>query len=65
MNLHKFCNLIFQRVTIKELVAQELAEAERALLNAQTGQEYAAAIMSYNQARIRRLRGYLKEGNSD
>ena len=52
---------IFRRLTPVELAAKELAEAERALLEAQTGREYADAIVTYNEKRIARLRGVLKK----
>lgn len=52
---------LFRRLTPVELAAKELAEAERALLEAQTGREYADAIVTYNERRIVRLRGLLRK----
>ena len=52
---------IFRRLTPLELAAKELAEAERSLLEAQTGREYADAIVEYNTKRIARLRKFLKQ----
>ena len=49
----------FRSMTPLELASRELAEAEVALLHAQTGREYATAICSYNEARIRRLKDFL------
>jgi hypothetical protein len=49
----------FRRITPAEVAARELAEAELSMLQAQTAREYAESVMSYNQARITRLRKYL------
>ena len=48
-----------------ELAARELAQARRALLEAQTGEEYARSQVTYNQARIARLRAYLADQADD
>ena len=50
---------VFRRITPAEVAARELAEAELSMLQAQTAREYAESVMSYNQARITRLRKYL------
>lgn len=50
----------------EELAARELNDAKRALLSAQTAQEYARSQVSYNKERIARLQSYLAdqgEGN--
>ena len=49
----------------EELAARELAQARRALLEAQTGEEYARSQVTYNQARIARLRAYLADQVDD
>ena len=49
----------------EELAARELAQARRALLEAQTGEEYARSQVIYNQARIARLRAYLANQADD
>lgn len=47
-----------------ELIAQrELEDAKRELLQAQAGQEYAAAMVQYHEARITRLRSMLTEAH--
>ncbi len=47
-----------------ELIAQrELEDAKRELLQAQAGQEYAAAMVQYHEARITRLRSMFTEAN--
>ena len=43
--------------TPAELVAEELVQAQRSKLRHQTAQEYHAAIVAYNVARIKRLEG--------
>ena len=45
----------------EELASRELAQARRALLEAQTGEEYARSQVIYNQQRIARLRAYLAD----
>ena len=53
------CRQLFRRITPAEVAAKELAEAELAMLEAQTGREYAESVISYNDARIKRLRKFL------
>jgi hypothetical protein len=50
---------LFRTPTPKELAARELAEAERAILEALTAREWADAIVQYQTARIKRLREML------
>ena len=45
----------------EELAARELNEARKALLAAQTGEEYARSQVEYNRARIARLEAYLRD----
>ena len=56
---------LFRRLTGQlsdlELAARELDEAKKSLLDASTQTEFYAAIIQYNQARIRRLTRYLAE----
>lgn len=56
---------IFRTPTPLELAAKELAEAERALLQAETAREYATAMVEYNDERIQRLRRYIKTSQDD
>lgn len=65
MNFQKLWDSIFRRPTLAELAAQELAEAQVKLLEAHTGQEFAASIISYNQTRIKRLKEFLVSQASD
>lgn len=55
-----------RRLTPLEMASRELAEAELQKLSAQTAQEYAASVVSYNTTRIGRLRAFIasqtKEG---
>lgn len=47
-----------------QLALQELEEAERSLLIAQSGQEYAASMVAYHSARIVRLEQYIRAHKS-
>lgn len=51
---------IFRKLTPLEIAAHEMMDAELARLQAQSGQEFAAAMTAYNEARVKRLREYLK-----
>lgn len=42
-----------------KVAVRELETAQRALLEAQTGREYAEAMCQYNTSRVRRLRAYI------
>jgi hypothetical protein len=50
---------MLKTVTPAQAVAHELIHAEHALLQAETGVEYAQALVSYNKNRIKRLKAYL------
>lgn len=50
---------IFGRITPMQTAANELAEAELALLRAESGVEYAAAQVTYNKQRVKRLRTFI------
>lgn len=52
---------IFRTPSALEIAARELAQAERALLEAETAREYATAMVDYNNERIHRLRRFIKE----
>lgn len=47
--------------TPEELAARELDNARRALLEAQTAEEYARSQVIYNKQRIARLRSWLAD----
>ena len=51
--------LMLKTVTPAQAVAHELIHAEHALLQAETGVEYAQALVTYNKNRIKRLKAYL------
>jgi hypothetical protein len=52
--------LMLKTVTPAQAVAHELLHAEHALLQAETGVEYAQALVTYNKNRIKRLKAYLE-----
>jgi hypothetical protein len=51
---------LFRKPTAAEKAAQLLADAELARIDYQNTAEWAAAMVSYEDQKIRRLRGYLK-----
>jgi hypothetical protein len=54
-----FLKELMKRTTPQEAVSFELAEAEHALLRAETGVEYAQALVTYNKQRVKRLKAYM------
>ena len=51
--------VMLKSVTPSQAIVWELAEAEMALLKAETGVEYAQALVTYNKNRVKRLKAYL------
>jgi hypothetical protein len=51
--------LMVKTVTPAQAIAWELAEAEMALLKAETGVEYAQSEVAFNKNRIKRLKAYM------
>lgn len=60
MILHR----LFRRPTPLELATQELIEAEREKLSAQSAREYAEAMALYHTARIERLLAYINSATA-
>lgn len=54
-----------RRLTPLEMATRELAEAELSKLTAQTAQEYAASVVSYNTTRIGRLKAFITSQAKD
>ena len=50
----------FRTPSPEELIARELDQARRGLLEAQTGRDYANAMVIYHETRIDRLRTQLE-----
>jgi predicted nucleic acid-binding protein len=50
---------MLKTVTPAQAVTHELLIAEHDLLRAETGVEYASALVTYNKNRVKRLRAYL------
>lgn len=50
----------FRSPSPEELIARELDQARRGLLEAQTGRDYANAMVLYHETRIDRLRTQLE-----
>ncbi len=51
--------LMLKTVTPAQAVAHELQHAEHELLLAESGVEYASALVTYNKNRVKRLKAYL------
>lgn len=58
--IHKLLSC-FTTPTAAQNAAIELANAERDLLESQTGREFADAMVKYNEARIARLKRYTQD----
>ena len=56
---------LFKRQTSLQIMANELSEAEMSLLRAETGVEYAMSMVSYNKARVKRLKAYITDQNKE
>lgn len=50
----------FRKPSAEVLAIQELEEAKRELLMAQTGLNYAMAMVAYNEQRVARLTAYVQ-----
>lgn len=61
MNFINWIKGVFAKPTPLELAAQELIDAERSKLLAETGLDYAKAQVAYNTARILRLRAFINQ----
>lgn len=51
--------MMFKSVSQTQAIMSEMRDAEHALLRAETGVEYASALVTYNKNRIKRLKAYL------
>ena len=59
MNLYTELKETFKMPTPIEVAAKQLATAELELLKAETGVEYASALVTFNKTQIKRLRAYI------
>ena len=57
-NIWAEVRLLMKSVTPAQAVSSELFEAEHQLLRAESGVEYAQALVTYNKNRIKRLKAY-------
>jgi hypothetical protein len=55
----------FRTLSHEEEIARELDQAKRGLREAQTGRDYANAMVSYHETRIERLRAQLETMAAD
>tara|TARA_R110000868_G_scaffold96010_6_gene264122 strand:+ start:837 stop:1037 length:201 start_codon:yes stop_codon:yes gene_type:complete len=61
MNFIHHIKRAMRRLTPAEMAAAELADAELHRLEAHTAMEYASSVVSYEDARIKRLRKFLAD----
>jgi len=59
--LADFAKKSFEKPSAEVMAKRELADAQRALLEAESGQEYAKRMSEYHRDRIRRLTAYMKQ----
>ena len=59
MNFYTELKAFFKMPTPIEVAAKQLATAELELLKAETGVEYASALVTFNKTQIKRLRAYI------
>lgn len=50
----------FRKPSAAMLAQAELEESERQLLGAQAAQEYAKSMVTYHEAKVKRLKAYLR-----
>ena len=55
----------FRKPSAAMLARMELEEAQRQLLAAQSAAEYAQRMASYHEARIKRLKAYLRDAHEE
>ncbi len=56
---------LFTQATPLELAVLELVDAQREKLQAESGAEYAEALVIYNQSRIERLTAYITQATKE
>ena len=61
MKITKYLKDLFAAPSSEVIALKELEAAKCCLLEAHTGREFAASMVSYHEARIRRLTTYLHE----
>lgn len=58
-SIKQYFRRVFGQKTPLELALEELTSAERSKLEAESGLEYAIAMVDYHNSRIQRLRAYV------
>lgn len=61
MNATTWIKGVFRKLTPAEVASTSLAEAEMSRLEALASQEYATALVGLQDARIKRLKAFLKQ----
>ena len=65
MNLIEYFKKLYSTPSPEAIAYQELDEAKRKLLEAQSGREYADSMVKYHEARIKRLTAYLHKATEE
>jgi uncharacterized iron-regulated protein len=61
----KFLKDVVRPRTIREIILKEIREAKLRKLEAESGVEYAASVVQYNEKRIKRLEERLQHHEED
>ena len=59
MNLPVQIKQVFRQLAPLEMATKELIEAQRSLLESESAVEYAQSVVTYNKARIARLKNFV------
>lgn len=60
MKLIEYIRQLYKTPSAEIIALNELEEAKRKLLDAQSGREYAESMCKYHEARIKRLTTYIR-----
>ena len=59
MKIYSYFKKLLAAPSAEVIALKELEDAKRALLEAHTGRDFATSMVSYHEARIRRLTSYI------
>jgi hypothetical protein len=59
----RYLKSVYGTPSAEVIALRELEEAQRRLLEAQSGKEYAESIVKYREAQIKRLTAYLRDAH--
>lgn len=58
--MFEFIKRLYRKITPREIAIRELEEAQLQVLSASTSLEYYKSMVAYNDARILRLKAFIK-----